>query len=120
MSEALAAGAVSTEHVDKLTSALDRVGDKRAELAADGAELAELAARTTPGQFGKRLEERIARLDESEGCERLAKQKKANRFRFWTNQITGMLELSGHLDPETGLAFVAALEAAVETMFHGG
>ncbi|MCU1393861.1 MAG: hypothetical protein JWM34_2289, partial [Ilumatobacteraceae bacterium] len=120
MSEALGNGSVSTEHVDKLTSALDRVGDKRAELAADGAGLAELAASTTPGQFGKRLEERIARLDESEGCERLAKQKAANRFKAWTNQITGMLELSGALDPETGLAFVAALEAAVETMFHGG
>src|ERR1700712_4885758 len=33
--DALAAGTVSTDHVDRLTGALDRLGDKRAELATD-------------------------------------------------------------------------------------
>ena len=118
--EALASGSVSTDHVDRLTNALDRLGERRDELAADGQGLAALAASTTPEQFARRLNERIARLDEREGCDRLERQKRGNRFRTWTDQITGMLRLSGELDPETGLAFIAALEAAVETMFHGG
>ena len=118
--DALAAGLVSTDHVDRLTNALDRLGERRGELAGDGAGLAVLAASTTPEQFGRRLNERIARLDEREGCDRLERQKRGNRFRTWTDQITGMLRLSGELDPETGLAFIAALEAAVETMFHSG
>ncbi len=118
--DALAAGDVSTDHVDRLTGALDRLGERRGELAADGQGLANLASRTTPEQFSRKLEERIARLDETEGCVRLEKQQRANRFRTWTDQITGMLRMAGELDPATGLAFIAALEAAVEAMFHGG
>lgn len=106
--------------VDRLTNALDRLGERRDELSADGAGLVVLAVSMSPEQFGRRLNERIARFDEREGCDRLARQQRSNRFRTWTDQVTGILRLSGELDPETGLVFISALEAAVEAMFHSG
>ncbi|MCU1365235.1 MAG: hypothetical protein JWN39_874 [Ilumatobacteraceae bacterium] len=118
---ALGAGRVSGEHVDLLGAALARLSPMdRARLAADGARLATVAAGLTPEQFDRFLRGEIARLDSTEGEERLRRQKLANGLRWWTDPLSGMLRLRGEFDPETGLLLAGRIEAAVEALFHSG
>ncbi|MCU1397759.1 MAG: hypothetical protein JWN62_868, partial [Acidimicrobiales bacterium] len=118
---ALGAGRVSGDHVDVLSAALARLSPAdRERLTADGARLASVAASLTPEQFDRFLRHEIARLDRSEGVERLWKQKMANGLWWSTDPLTGMLRLRGEFDPETGLLLAGRIEAAVEALFHSG
>jgi hypothetical protein len=117
----LSAGECSSEHVDALGRALRRLeAAQRAELAADGERLAGIAARTTPEEFDKVLKREIARLDPSEPTDRLTRQRRAARFRSWTDRDTGMVCFRGELDPETGLKVISRIDTTVETLFHTG
>ncbi|MCU1394369.1 MAG: hypothetical protein JWM34_2797 [Ilumatobacteraceae bacterium] len=122
MDEALATGAVSADHVDVLGRALKRVEDEdqRAALVADGERLAAIAGRTSPEQFDRRLRQEINRLDPSEGEERLRRQRRASRLRSWTDPDTGMIQIRGEFDPESGVLLLGRLESTVDAMFHGG
>ena len=44
--------------------------------------------------------------------------KRAVRLRTWIDKTTGMVRLSGELDPDTGLALLGRLNNRVETLFH--
>jgi len=119
LEDALANGDVSPEHVDSLGRALKRLKpDQREQLAGNGDRLAEIAKASTPEEFDKHLSTEIARLDRHEGGERLARQRRAARFRSWTDRDTGMLCFRGELDPETGLKVISRIESTVEAMFH--
>ncbi len=115
----LASGGVTVEHVDALGRALARLSaEHRLLLAADGARLAAIAARSTPEAFDKFLKLEIARLDQREAGDRLERQKRACRLRSWTDRDTGMVCGRFELDPESGLAFLGRLDNAVDTLFH--
>src|SRR4051794_6322564 len=89
---ALAAGAVSAEHIDVVGRALKRLkGDKRDQLTGDGRRITAIATGSTPEELETKMKAEIARLDASEGVERLARQKRAIRLRSWTDKDTGMV-----------------------------
>ena len=117
----LGAGECSTEHVDALARALQRLqAEQREQLAAEGERLAAIAARTTPEEFDKVLKREVGRLDPGEATDRLTRQRRAARFRSWTDSDTGMVCFRGELDPETGLKVISRIDTTVETLFHTG
>ncbi|HEY4332247.1 MAG TPA: hypothetical protein VGM78_06750 [Ilumatobacteraceae bacterium] len=117
--DALSDGAVGVDHIDVLGRALGRLSaEQRVLLAADGARLVAIAARSTPEAFDRFLRQEIARLDAREGVDRLERQRRAARLRSWTDRDTGMVCGRFELDPETGLRFLGRLDNAVETLFH--
>ena len=121
MEEALSAGDCSAEHVDSLGRAMKRLEpEQRSLLAGDGERLARLAKHSTPEEFDKALAKEIVRLDGREGTDRLTRQRRAARFRSWTDRNTGMVCFRGELDPETGLRVISRIEAVADALFHGG
>jgi hypothetical protein len=119
LEDALAAGAVSSEHVDAVTRASRRLKpEDRSKLTGDGDRLAEIASRSTPEQFETHLKSEIARIDSREGGERLLRQKRAIRLRSWTDKDSGMVIVRVELDPETGLRVISRIDKTVETLFH--
>ena len=119
LEQAMAAGQCSSDHADALARTLDRLGaEQREELAANGDRLAAIAASSTPEMFEAALKREVARLDPGEGTERLARQRRAARFRSWTDRDTGMVCFRGELDPETGVKVISRIEAASEALFH--
>ena len=119
LEEALAAGGVSTEHVDAVGRALRRLQPELgAQLTADGERLAQIAARSTPEEFEQHLKREVARLDEREGGQRLARQKRAIRLRSWTDKDSGMVIIRCELDPETGLRVLSRIDATADRLFH--
>lgn len=121
MEGALSAGDCSAEHVDSLGRAMNRFeAEQRSLLAGDGERLARLAKHSTPEEFDKALAKEIVRLDGREGTDRLTRQRRAARFRSWTDRDTGMVCFRGELDPESGLRVISRIEAAADASFHGG
>ncbi len=116
---ALDSGECSAEHVDALGRALGRLhGGQRDQLSGQGSRLAELAARTSPEEFERALRREVARLDPAEAGQRAARQRRAARFRSWTDRDTGMVCFRGELDPDTGLKVISRIDATVEALFH--
>ena len=119
LEEPLSTGECSADHVDALGRALQRLdAAQREQLAADGERLAAIAVRTTPEEFEAALKREVARLDPTEATDRLTRQRRAARFRSWTDRDTGMVCFRGELDPETGLKVISRIDTTVETMFH--
>ena len=119
LESAMTAGQCSSDHADALARTLDRLEPAlRDELAADGDRLTAIATSSTPEAFGSALKREVARLDPGEANERLARQRRAARFRSWTDRETGMVCFRGELDPETGLKVISRIDAAVEGLFH--
>jgi hypothetical protein len=120
LADPLAAGEVSGAHVDVLANGLGQLSkDDRVRLAdADGDRLTRLAQRQTPDEFAKTVKEAVADAQCDGGLGTFERQRRANRLRSWTDQITGMVHLHGQFDPESGLKIVSRLRAQVESLFH--
>lgn len=113
--EALAAGRVSTAHVDTYRRAVQH----SPVLAARADELAVAAARLSPAEFAGHCQ-RVAAVDEPEETadERFERQRRSTRLRSWLDRSTGMYRLAGEFDPATGEQLFAALDQRVEALFH--
>ena len=119
LEQALADGAVSVGHVDGMTRALAKLDEaRRGLLASDGQRLTEIAARSTPEQFERKLKIEVLRLDAGSGEDRLARQQRATRLRSWTDPETGMVIIHCEYDPDTGLTILSRIDALTNTMFH--
>jgi len=118
---ALADGEVSGAHLDVLARGLGRLqpAERRRVLDCHGVRLAELAARSTPDRFAVKVNEFVARAEVDGGIGNFERQRRANRLRWWTDQLTGMLHLRGELDPEAALKLTGRLRTLVEELFHG-
>lgn len=123
LGEQLDRGAASGEHVDVVGQVLARLpADRRQEFAArHGAALAAAAATSTPDEL-RRMAVGLARAFEDEAGKeaRLERQRRSNRLRSWVDRVTGMIRLSGEIDPERGQALLRRLQDEVEARFHGG
>ena len=123
LGEQLDLGTASGEHVDVVGQVLARLSaERRDEFSArHGARLALAASTSTPNEL-RQLAVALATAfeDEADREARLRRQQRANRLRTWVDRVTGMVRLSGEIDPERGQALLRRLQDEVEARFHGG
>src|SRR4051794_9809721 len=118
LAAALADGATTGERVDVLANAT--VGLKPEELArvaAQGAVIADMAANGTPRQYRETIERIVGQARDDDGLERLARQRRASRLRWWTD-MHGMWNLAGRFDPVRGIELEGRLRNTIEALFR--
>jgi hypothetical protein len=117
--DALANGDVSVDHVDALGRALGKLDESRRGQLLDATdELVDIARGTTPERFDKVLRERVRELlTEADQEAILERQRRAVRLHIWIDQVTGMWNIRGELDPVTGELIQTALEVRHDTLY---
>lgn len=120
---ALAAGQLNGDHVDAMSRATRGLDDDtKSALAGDGgADLVEAAAGRSPEQLEREIRRRARALtagDGGDGAE-FERQRRGNRLRWWIDPDTGMVRLSGTLDPLNGQRVTARLERLVRRYMAG-
>ena len=120
LEDALRDGAVSGAHVDVLARGLARLepDDRRTLLDGDGARLTRLAARQGPDEFAKTVKAAVADVLSDGGIASFERQRRATGCRTWTDPVSGMVQLRGQFDPESGLILQGRLRHTVEQLFH--
>jgi hypothetical protein len=117
LADALDDGAITADHVDAVTRASKQLdGAKHAELIARADALADVARAGTVDQFARRLDVERTRLQDDDGMDRLARQRRNVRARSWVD-AEGMWNLSAKFDPVTGVRVAARIDAMVQAMF---
>lgn len=116
LAEALGDGQTTAGHVDAVTRAARRVGDRSAELLERVDALAAVAGAATVEQFVRRVDLEVKRLERGDGVDRLERQRRAVRLRSWVDG-DGMWNVHGSFDPVTGVRLDARLRAAVDALF---
>jgi hypothetical protein len=110
---ALATGTVSAGHTDAIGRAGNRLDDAgRMELATRGAELVELASRSTVERFDRKVRDLARRLSCDDGLRHHERLKAQRSVRRWTDR-EGMCHTHVSLDPEADARISAVLDAAV-------
>jgi hypothetical protein len=119
LGDALTAGDIAGDHIDVVTAGLSGLTPtQRQLLAAHGAAIGALASGSTPDDFRRELVKLIRQIQADDGVSRLERQRRAVRLRTWIDKITGMVRISGELDPVTGALLIGRLNNRVETLFH--
>jgi hypothetical protein len=114
---ALDNGAITAEHVDAVTRTSKRLdGTARDEFINRADKLADVATAGTVDEFARRLELEARRLQEDDGLDRLARQRRNARARSWVDP-EGMWSLTVKLDPLTGVRVAARIDAIVQALF---
>jgi hypothetical protein len=117
LAEALDDGAITADHVDAVTRASKQLdGPKQAELIARANALADVARAGTVEEFARRLDVERKRLQDDDGMDRLARQRRNVRARSWVD-AEGMWNLAAKFDPVTGVRVAARIDAMVQAMF---
>jgi hypothetical protein len=117
LADALDDGAITADHVDAVTRASKQLdGAKQAELMARADALADVARAGTVDEFARRLDVERKRLQDDDGMDRLARQRRNVRARSWVD-AEGMWNLSARFDPVTGVRVAARIDAMVQAMF---
>lgn len=117
MAEALSDGAITPGHVDALTRATRHLdNDATATLLDDDDGLAAAAAARSIADFDAFVKRRAKRLDQSDGEERLDRQRRATRLRTWTDD-DGMWNLKGRFDPNLGKDIARRIATATGSKF---
>ncbi len=117
--EALAAGNVTSAHVDALSSGLKILGEQSGKLIERAPELLVTAQAMTADEFTKFVRRTAQTLTDDGGVGRFEKQRRQTFLRHWVD-ADGMTNLFGKFDPERGSIVSALLDAGVEAMFHSG
>jgi len=91
--------------------------DEMARVAAHGDVIAEMAANGTQRQYRETVERIVGQARVDDGLERLARQRRASRLRWWTS-ADGMWNLAARLDPVRGIELEGRLRNTIETLFH--
>jgi hypothetical protein len=117
LAEALEAGAITVEHLDAVTRTSKQLdGAQRAELIERADTLAHVATAATVDEFARRLTLEAKRLQEDDGMDRLARQRRNTRARSWID-ADGMWNLTAKFDPLTGVKIAARIDAMVQSLF---
>ena len=118
LAAALGDGAVSAAHADAITRVAGRLDlDVKDEFLARGAQLVAVASKLPPETFEKHCKQIADTLTDG-GVGELERQRRATRLRHWIDRATGMYQVRGELDPETGHQLFTALDAEIERMWH--
>lgn len=119
LGNALAAGQISPEHLDALASALASLEpEQRAQLLALLPTVNSLATTLPADEFARALARLINGFDESDGLERLRRQRAATTLRWWRDPSSGMIRIFGEFDPERGLQLTQRLQRLTDVLFH--
>ncbi len=114
---ALDDGAITADHVDAVSRATKQVDPaKRNELIERADALVDVAKAGSVDDFARRLELETKRLQEGDGLDRLARQRRSARARSWVD-AEGMWNLSAKFDPVTGVRIAGRIDATVQTLF---
>jgi hypothetical protein len=100
----------SPEHPSNSTAA------KQAELIERADALVDVARAGTVEEFARRLDVERKRLQDDDGMDRLARQRRNVRARSWVD-LEGMWNLAAKFDPVTGVRVAARIDAMVQAMF---
>jgi hypothetical protein len=117
LAEALDDGAITAEHVDAVTRTSKQLdGVRRSQLIERADALADVAKAGTVDEFARRLDLERKRLQDDDGMDRLARQRRNVRARSWVD-AEGMWNLAATFDPVTGVRIAARIDAMVQAMF---
>jgi hypothetical protein len=117
LAEALDDGAITADHVDAVTRASKQLdGPKQAELIERANALADVARAGTVEEFARRLDVERKRLQDDDGMDRLARQRRNVRARSWVD-AEGMWNLAAKFDPVTGVRVAARIDAMMQATF---
>jgi hypothetical protein len=117
--DALAAGTVSTGHVDALAAATHGLDDAaRAAFAEHSYALLRQAKWQSVEAFTRECHELARIVSTDEGESRLEDQKRQCRVRRWVDRVTGMHIIHAELDPESGTKVWTAIDGVVASMRH--
>ncbi len=116
----LDAGRVSGVHVDVLGRVLRELEPATRQLLVDVAgSLVLVAENVTADEFARTVRAEARRLEaDSDGLDRLERQRRAVRFNSWIDRDTGMGRWSATWDPETMVRLENRLDAKVQALFH--
>ena len=116
----LDAGRVSGAHVDVLGRVLRELEPATRQLLVDVAgSLVLVAENVTADEFARTVRAEARRLEaDSDGLDRLERQRRAVRFNSWIDRDTGMGRWSATWDPETMVRLENRLDAKVQALFH--
>jgi hypothetical protein len=78
--------------------------------------LVDVARAGTVDEFARRLDLEVNRLQDDDGLDRLARQRRNVRARSWVD-TDGMWNLSAKFDPVTGIKIAARIDAMMQAMF---
>ena len=119
LGRALEGGAVSVGHVDVVAAAITKLDTVELERFATHANfLAEVAQRSTPGEFARTVRVEMLRSQRGDGSDTLRRQKQATYLKTWVDTTSGMWCLHGEFDPETGVSIHNRLRRTIEKLFH--
>ena len=117
LADALNDGAITADHIDAVTRAAKKLNaNKRSELLDRANALVDVAKAGTVDEFTRRLDLETNRLQDDDGLDRLARQRRNVRARTWVD-TDGMWNLSAKFDPVTGVKIAARIDAMVQAMF---
>jgi hypothetical protein len=116
----LEAGRVTGGHVDVLSRAIRKLDPAvKQRLVAVAPSLVLIAEHATVDEFARTVGAEARRLErDSDGLDRLERQRRAVRFESWIDRETGMGRWSATWDPETMVRLENRIEASVQAMFH--
>jgi hypothetical protein len=114
----VASGALGAAHADAVAKAVASVPPEvRTELLSAGTWLAGQARSLSPEELERTVRREAERLVAIDTVGELARQRERSGMRRWVDR-DGMHQLRAELDPERGARVWAALDAAIEVVFH--
>jgi Domain of unknown function (DUF222)/HNH endonuclease len=116
LSDSLASGELSAEHVDVLAAAIVPLTEGERLLFQARAEwLRRQAVGMPPGEF-RRLVQNVCDQIRDMALDRAGRQREASRASMWWNETSGMLNVRLELHPELGSSFENAVNARAAAM----
>ena len=118
--KSLDAGRLSGGHVDVFTRVLRQLEPSvRGKLIEAAPHLVILGEQVSVDEFARTVRAEARRLErDSDGLDRLERQRRAVRLNSWTDRDTGMRRWGIAWDPETAVRLEGRLDAQVEALFH--
>ncbi len=116
--DALATGSIAAGHADELARALSKLDDEaqRADLFARSERLLGQAEVSTIDTFRRTLSREVNDIQQSDGMERLERQRRATTMSSWTDN-DGMWNLRAKFDPLSAVTLNRRIENMVDTLF---
>jgi hypothetical protein len=115
--EALADGRVCAEHVDTLGRAMLGLSDaKQTELVSFEAALVRAAESSTPDEWNRRVRWFVDDLDTAHTRNELERAHKLTKLRVWQEKGSGMVQLSGSIEPVAGERLWNALRREINRL----
>ena len=120
LAAALANGSTTGERVDVLAKATAGLKPHEMDKVAEqGAVIAAVAADGSDRRYRETIERIVGRARDDDGLDRLARQRRATRLRWWTSG-DGMWNLAGKFDSVRGTELEGRLRNTLEALFRDG